>query len=277
MVSVVLPVRHVNRAWLKRSMESVLGQDYPNKELIVVNDEATEDIDSLVKSYGIKKYIKNARNLKLPHSLNRGFELAEGALHTWTSADNYMLPGMLATLSEELFRNPDVGIVFGRSVTVDEHGAVTDTSIDLQKRMSSLAGIDPVATTMPGHYTCFGSLGACFMYRAEVWRKMRGYDETIHGAEDYDFWIRASSAYAIRRLPVEMPAYYAYRVHPSSMSSQVQGCYTRMRLAIVIREWKKRPADFWVCKALCRYLRICSIEWLRNSVRRTGKNRHEGR
>jgi len=43
-VSVVLPVHHVKREWLSQSIGSVLEQNYENMELIVVNDEATEDI-----------------------------------------------------------------------------------------------------------------------------------------------------------------------------------------------------------------------------------------
>src|SRR5262245_18314148 len=84
-VSVVLPVRYVHEEWLKRSVSSVLDQDYSNLELIVVNDEATKEIDELILSFGIKKYVKNDRNRKLPYSLNRGFEVADGDYHSWTS------------------------------------------------------------------------------------------------------------------------------------------------------------------------------------------------
>jgi glycosyltransferase involved in cell wall biosynthesis len=58
-VSVVLPVHHVNREWLTQSIRSVLEQDYEKLELIVVNDEATENIDELVRSLGVHKYVKN--------------------------------------------------------------------------------------------------------------------------------------------------------------------------------------------------------------------------
>jgi len=98
------------------------------------------------------------------------------------------------------------------------------------------------------------------MYRSEVWKTIGGYDETIHGAEDYDFWIRAAAHYAIRRLPVDMPPLYAYRVHASSMSSTVKGCYTRMRLAVLSRELKQRPRDFWLYKAWLLHFWMLSRE-----------------
>src|ERR1700730_6246204 len=119
-VSVVLPVHHVNREWLMQSIRSVLDQDYQNLELIVVNDEATEDIDELVKSLGVHKYVKNDRNRKLPFSLNRGFAEADGGYHTRTSADNYMLPGMISRLVNEIKGRSDVQIVCGKSFVMDE-------------------------------------------------------------------------------------------------------------------------------------------------------------
>ncbi len=81
-MSVVLPVYFVNHKWLVHSISSVLDQDYRNLELIVVNDAATENIDDIVESCGIRKYVINPRNMKLPYPLNRSFELADGKYHT---------------------------------------------------------------------------------------------------------------------------------------------------------------------------------------------------
>src|SRR3972149_1726608 len=92
-VSIVLPVYYVNFEWLKRSIMSVLDQDYKELELIIVNDCATENIDDLIESFGIEKYVKNDSNRGLPNSLNRGFNLAEGEYGMWTSVDDFMLPG----------------------------------------------------------------------------------------------------------------------------------------------------------------------------------------
>ena len=78
LVSVVTPVRYVNRKWLAKSISSALSQDYPKLELIVVNDDSTEDIDGMVESFGIKKYIKNDQNRGAAYSFNRGFEVSEG-------------------------------------------------------------------------------------------------------------------------------------------------------------------------------------------------------
>src|ERR1700730_8781545 len=177
-VSVVLPIRYVRREWLTQSIRSVLEQDYANLELIVVNDGATEDIDELVRPLGVHKYWKNDRNRKLPHSLNKGFEQADGEFHTWTSADNYMLPGMISRLMAEMKRRTDLAIVCGKSFVMNDAGEfLSNDAIDSPEQLAlslSQAKLDDPYISRARLY--YGSIGPCFLYRASVWRELGGYD-----------------------------------------------------------------------------------------------------
>ncbi len=252
-ISVVLPVRYVNEGWLRQSIESVLNQDYPNKELIVVNDEATKPIDDLVASYGIAKYVKNDCNRKLPYSLNRGFERADGEFHTWTSADNVMLPGMLTRLARELEQRPEAEVVFHRSRVMDEHGELIDEDSSAFNIIHALVGIQSADTTIPRCFTYFSTLGACFLYRADVWKRLQGYDEAIPGAEDYDFWIRATRTAVLCRVPFREDPLYCYRNHKHSMSASIPGCFREMRVRVLERERALYPGDRDLERAISYY------------------------
>jgi GT2 family glycosyltransferase len=265
-ISVVLPVRYVNEAWLRRSVESVLDQDYPAKELIVVNDEATRNIDALIASYGTIKYLRNDRNRKLPYSLNRGFREASGAWHTWTSADNYMRPGMLTRLAQVLAQDASVDIVFGRSLDVDEEGREVDRNPEVDVVLSARTGVAASEEVIPARFTYFTTLGACFLYRASVWRDLGGYDEFLHGGEDYDFWVRASRHHRIRRLPAGVPPLYGYRVHPHTISATVGGCYSRMRVGILLRRLMQG-----VEPALLKAISLYVSSWLSEGLRGWGR------
>jgi glycosyltransferase involved in cell wall biosynthesis len=247
-VSVVLPIRYVHWDWLKRSISSVLEQDYPNLELIVVNDEATENIDDLIRSFGIRKYVKNDRNRKLPYSLNRGFEVADGEYHSWTSADNYMFPGMITRLVEEL-EHQNVSIVCGRSIVTDENDVLHDLS-GSDIRTATIASCDLNAPRIEPRFTYYSSLGACFLYRKEVWEDLRGYDEARHGSEDFDFWLRASHKFTIGRIPWSVAPLYAYRTHSNSMSSTVPYCFSKARVSVLKREVRRHPENPDLKKAL---------------------------
>lgn len=252
LVSVVLPVRYVNYEWLRQSIESVLNQSYPNIQLIVVNDEATLPIDDLIVEYGIKKYIKNPKNMKLPYSLNRGFEVAEGKYMTWTSADNYMHPDMIKKLVEKLQSLPkNYGIVFASSYVVDEQGVVNQRLYDENKSYMDLfkkAGDTYNCITNNSFY--WSTAGACFLYTKEIKDKYK-YNESIHGAEDYDFWIRASSEFKAYFLQNEM--LYYYRTHGAAISSTVKYCYTKMRVDVLTKELQKNKKNKNLRNALSFY------------------------
>ncbi|MGI5817359.1 MAG: glycosyltransferase [Armatimonadota bacterium] len=264
LVSVVLPVRFVNRRWLERSIRSVLEQDYRNLELIVVNDEATEDIDDLVADLGVTKYVRNERNLKLPASLNRGFALAEGRFHTWTSADNYMLPGMISTLVGALETHEGAGIVCGSSIDVDADGQLIDWGGE--RRAAALSGTRLEDCIIQRRFLYYSTLGACFLYRREVTERLGGYDETLHGAEDYDFWIRASRHFQILRLPIEAEPLYAYRAHGDAISATLRYCFTRLRAEVLRRELRVSPEDHHLRQAYRHHRRLYRQEWLRHCL-----------
>jgi glycosyltransferase involved in cell wall biosynthesis len=256
LISVVLPVRYVHEAWLRKSIESVLQQDYPNKELIVVNDDATQDIDPLIREYGIHKYIKNDRNRKLPYSLNRGFEKAEGVFHTWTSADNYMLPGMLSRLYREFLGNPSIDIAVGRYLLIDDAGNVIGERVKSLDDFLRKAGADPLNPTIPRRYCYYGTIGAAFLYRAGVWTRNGGYDEKIHGAEDYKFWIVASRCAHIVLLSNREAPLYAYRLHGESMSTTVRNCFTHLRLNVLLGELRYSWNDRYLWINIARIIMV---------------------
>src|SRR4051794_21032964 len=102
LVSIVLPT--YNRAHLlKRSIETCLNQTLIDIELIVVNDCSTDNTKEIVEAYKAKDaricLITNEKNLRLPASLNKGFENAKGKYFTWTSDDNLYAPNALEVLS----------------------------------------------------------------------------------------------------------------------------------------------------------------------------------
>ena len=87
-VSIVLPVYN-GAAYLAESIESVIAQTYANWELIIVNDCSTDDSLAIASKYASQddriKVYSNPQNLKLPKTLNAGFEQADGAYAVFAS------------------------------------------------------------------------------------------------------------------------------------------------------------------------------------------------
>jgi len=123
--SILLPTYKCQ--YLKECIDSILGQTYPNWELIIVNDASPEDIDSVVQSYADERihYYKNAHNFgaeHLVHQWNYCLSLAQGEYVICMGDDDKLLPLCLATYATLISRYPDVEILHGQTDIIDENG-----------------------------------------------------------------------------------------------------------------------------------------------------------
>lgn len=95
-VSIVIPFyEHVE--WLMEAVESVLSQDYLNKEVIVINDGSKEDVTEFLATYGASIIYEKKENGGPSTARNRGIELATGKYIAFLDSDDLWLPYKLTT------------------------------------------------------------------------------------------------------------------------------------------------------------------------------------
>jgi glycosyltransferase involved in cell wall biosynthesis len=219
-VSMIMPVYNGAR-FLADAINSVLAQDFDDFELICVNDGSVDETPQILADFARHDrrivHSDNPNNLGLPATLNRGFALAQGAYLSWTSHDNLLRPDMLSTLLGVLDAEPSVAVAYGGYSIIDEGGRV--------QRYQPPRGPEE-------RFFC-NPVGAAFLYRAEVDRALGGYDESLFGAEDYDFWLRAARRFAMR--PVDRDL-YLYRRHDASITDRRSRAIKDMVAALVQRE-----------------------------------------
>lgn len=94
LVSVVVPT--YNQAnYLRSAIESVLTHDYPNIELIVVDDGSTDATPEVLRDYGDAIVLIRQPNRGAANPLNEGIRAARGTYVCWLSSDDAFLPGKL--------------------------------------------------------------------------------------------------------------------------------------------------------------------------------------
>ncbi len=203
-VSIVLPTYNGEK-YIKRAIESVLFQDYPNWELIVVDDCSTDTTHDIIEAFANEderiSVIRNEMNLKLPQSLNVGFEYASGDYLTWTSDDNLFRTDALSIMVSALDGNPDVDVVYCDVVRIDAQGDMVEGLF-----FSNSTALIYI----------YNVIEACFMYRAGLQDELKGYSPNLFLVEDYDFWLRAYRTHKFKRIK---DAPYYYRLHDGSLSS----------------------------------------------------------
>ena len=190
-VSLVLPTYNGAR-FLRESIDSCLRQTFSDFELIVVVDGSTDETESILANYSDSRLsIVKQTNQGLPRTLNSGFARARGNYWSWTSDDNIFLPDALQVMVDYLDTYRTAPMVCTDILRINEAGRTT--AYDDSSR-------------------------ACFLYRADIARRVGEYRPEFRLVEDTDFFLRLQHVGG----PIERihEPYYRYRDHSSSLSYQ---------------------------------------------------------
>jgi len=113
-VTIVTPSYQQGR-FLAETIESVLAQDYPNLEHIVIDGGSTDESVAVLERYGSRlAYWTSTPDNGQAHALNKGFARAKGEILGWLNADDTYAPGAVRRAVEALSERPGVDVISGR-------------------------------------------------------------------------------------------------------------------------------------------------------------------
>ena len=105
--------------YIKKAIESVLTQTYPEIEYIVVDGGSTDETLNILKSYGNKIIWISEKDKGIYDALNKGFNLAKGEVLTWLDTDNYYLSNdVVKKVMNEFINDDGLGMVIANTKTV---------------------------------------------------------------------------------------------------------------------------------------------------------------
>lgn len=123
-LSVVLP-NYNHGTLIGRALEALTAQEHAPDEIIVIDDASTDDSVRVVEGFAIKfpavKLLRNAQNLGVIPTLERGLRTSRGKYVYFGAADDFVLPGFFETALLRLEANPDLSLFCGEAVLVDGH------------------------------------------------------------------------------------------------------------------------------------------------------------
>ncbi len=224
LISVLMPIyNHANVA--EQAIRSVLAQDYPNFELVILDDGSKDDLAGVLVRFKDDPRVRiyHQQNQKLPNALTNLHRLARGKFITWTSADNLMDANMLTTLCNALVAHPEASTVFGNVRIIDENGqCLTDEPYRDGNRDAAHPGwLHLHRDTQALGFESDNYVNACFLYSARACDALnRLYYADMYGIEDYDFWLRMQKCGPICHIERDAPL-YSYRVHRNTISTEL--------------------------------------------------------
>ena len=219
-VSIVLPTYNGNARYLVRSIDSCLNQTHRQIEVVIVDDGSQVNIPEILSHYQDTrlKYVRHEKNRGLPAALNKGFSNCTGQYLTWTSDDNYYSRDAIEIMLRFIQSYPELDFVCAESYEIgdEEEGPARKV----------------LRTRPPEWLNVNNGIGACFLYKREVYEAVGQYDERVALAEDYDYWIRVFKKFRMQQL--NRPLYY-YRFHRDSLTGQYTPDRVRERVQLVKR------------------------------------------
>jgi glycosyltransferase involved in cell wall biosynthesis len=188
-------------AYLEQTIMSVLNQDYPNIEYIVIDGGSTDGSVDVIKRYQDRlAYWISEPDGGQSHAINKAFEHATGQIFNWLNSDDLLMPSAVRIAVHYLTENPDIGMVYGDRIIIDEGG----NFLSLTQVPSYNAGIFRHHLRVPQETTFF---------RSELWMQVDGVDEELKFCMDYDLFVKLSKITQFYHIPFVLGA---YRKHPLS-------------------------------------------------------------
>lgn len=176
LISIITP--SYNQAkYLEQTIQSVLTQEYANIEYIVIDGGSNDGSVDIIKKYQDKlAYWISEKDNGQADAINKGFAKATGGIIAWLNSDDYYLPETITKAVKVFEENPEVVLVYGNMLAVDENGKTFNTLNYKQLTLEDLI--------------CFQIIGQpAVFFRKVALEKTNGLNLNFHFLLDHLFWI----------------------------------------------------------------------------------------
>lgn len=200
LVSIITPSFNQSR-YIEATIKSVLTQDYPRIEYIVVDGGSTDGtVDIIRKHEGEISSWVSEKDKGQTDAINKGFARATGEILAWINSDDTYEPGAVASAVNYLLEHPEVGMVYGDCNFINEDGNVIGkfNAAQTDHRLIRQGYVHIPQQTM--------------FFRADLWKQVGPLDPSFYFAMDYDLWTRISARTEIKYVP---QTWANFRLHTS--------------------------------------------------------------
>lgn len=224
-VTVYVVNRNYGR-FLSQAVDSVLAQDHPAIDLIVVDDASDDGSEEILRRFVDDpriRVIRHDTNRGLTASCNAALRLARGDYVMRLDADDYLHPSAVGKLAAALHADPAAVLVFPDYVEVDTRGAVIR-----RVQRHDFSAFDALSD-LPAH-------GACTLARRTFLERIGGYDEAIPCQDGLDVWLHVGAEDRVLQIPEPL---FSYRQHGGNLTRN-QRALLRARTRLFAKHVAKR-------------------------------------
>lgn len=176
--SLVIP-SYNQGSFIEETILSVLNQNYPNLELIIIDGGSTDNTIEIIKKYSDKiTFWKSEKDSGQSNAINKGIEKATGEIFNWLNSDDTLTPDSLFQIAE-LYNKYQFDVLCGKSKHFDNE---SDEEVNIGQTYFHSEIEKTIA-----HYSM--SQPSTF-YKLEIVKKLGGVNESLHFAMDAELWFK---------------------------------------------------------------------------------------
>jgi glycosyltransferase involved in cell wall biosynthesis len=206
-LSVVIPSYNQGE-FIERTIKSIIDQDYPNLDLILMDGGSTDETMAIASRYRDHfAHIESGPDGGQSAAIVKGFSLATGKYISWLNSDDTYAPGALLAMGEMLAKNPEIDFAYGHTDIIDANENV----VAHKKSVGFSLGVMKYAFLTVPQMSAF--------WTKQLYDDVGGIDTSLRFCMDYDLFVRMAS----RSAPVLINKHIGnFRVHGSSKTSTLE-------------------------------------------------------
>lgn len=233
LVTIITPT--YNRAdFLDETIQSVLQQDYPNIEYIVLDDGSKDNTQEVLSKYGDHLYWETHPNMGETQTVNKGIQMAKGTVICVVNSDDPILPGAVSTAVQYLQKYPKALAAYPDWLEIDFNSA-------------------PIHEHQLPDYTLWSMLrdfnvaiGPGTFIRRKAFEIAGMRDTSFKFVGDLEFWFRMAAYDGLIHIPHTIAT---HRTHPTSASSSAKGARMADELVRMTKKvFANRAVPKWAYK-----------------------------
>lgn len=202
-ISIVTPSFNQG-AFIEETIQSVLSQDYPNLEYIVIDGGSSDQSVDIIRKYeSSMTYWVSEKDSGQSEAINKGFRMATGEIVSWLCSDDLYLPGTLHKAAAAFQSSAETILIHGQSILFNERGKEILKGAD--RNDLDLRYFSVIPFPQPSSF-----------FRKKLIEEQGLLREDLHFAMDYDLLVRAALHYRIK--PVD-DVLSRYRLHKKSKTT----------------------------------------------------------
>lgn len=226
-ISIVTPSLN-QAAYIEQNIKSVLNQNYPNFEHIIIDGGSTDGTIDILGKYDHLIWVSEKDNGQ-SQAINKGIKRARGEIIGWLNSDDCYEPDAFYTVAEELSRAKGKYVVFGDCHTIDEKGA----------RIGYIKGKLPHPKDWLKYWQKdYRIPSASVFFYKDVFGRVGYLDENIQYVMDDDYFLRINDHYKFYYINKPLAS---MRVHDRTKTALRGEMFEREWFGILKKNWRNLP------------------------------------